>query len=83
MLSRLRMTVDDCLEEYKILGGKVFGSPRPLAVGGILWHKFAWRRLHDAIEDVTRKNISRGEARIGVKFPSDEDLCRRYVQLRC
>ncbi|CZR65628.1 uncharacterized protein PAC_15528 [Phialocephala subalpina] len=28
MLSRLRMTVDECLEEYTILGNEVFGRPR-------------------------------------------------------
>jgi len=28
MLSRLRMTVDDCIFEYENLAGRVFGHPR-------------------------------------------------------
>lgn len=28
MLGRLRMSVADCLHEYKTLGGEIFGKPR-------------------------------------------------------
>lgn len=41
MLFRLRMTVDECLEVYKLIGGKVFGNPGPLVTVRILWHDIA------------------------------------------
>lgn len=74
MLSRFRMTVDDCIEEYKGLGERVFGHPRPMAKGAILWHKFDARVLEQVIREVTSRH---SEARdFEATFPSDEDLCR-------
>lgn len=35
MLARFRMIVEECLEEYRTFGEKIFGKPRPLAFGGI------------------------------------------------
>jgi hypothetical protein len=28
MLSRLKMSVDECIEEYREIGGEIFGRPR-------------------------------------------------------
>lgn len=75
MLSRFRMTVDDCIEEYKTLGAKVFGNPRPLAKGAIMWHKFDYRTLESAIKEVTQRYNELAEFRDS--YEMDEDVCRR------
>jgi hypothetical protein len=74
MISRLRMTVDDCLEEYKAFGSDVFGKPRPFTMKTIIWDKFSWKRLQKVIEDVTLRHCEDPHAR--TKWPSPEDLCR-------
>jgi hypothetical protein len=74
MLSRLRMSVDDCLYEYERLAGKIFGKPRPLALGAILWHKYSGKKLEKAIKDVTRRHGNIHP--FGCNFSLDEDLCR-------
>lgn len=75
MLSRFRMTVDDCIEEYKALGEKIFGHPRLLATkGAILWHKFNAKNFVKVICDVTSRHSEGGE--FAVDYPSREDLCR-------
>ncbi|KAL8647250.1 MAG: hypothetical protein Q9210_005670 [Variospora velana] len=78
MLSRLRMTVDDCISEYKAFGQKIFGSPRPLAFGAILWHKFNHKTLDEVLQSVTRGHSERSEE-YELNFPSDEDFCRTLV----
>ncbi|KAL8907085.1 MAG: hypothetical protein Q9207_001626 [Kuettlingeria erythrocarpa] len=78
MLSRLRMSVDDCISEYKTLGQKIFGSPRPLAFGAVMWHKFDARVLEEVIHSVTARHSERSEVD-ELDFPSDEDLCRTVV----
>ncbi|KAI4118207.1 MAG: hypothetical protein LQ338_007440 [Usnochroma carphineum] len=78
MLSRLRMTVDDCIMEYKSLGQKVFGNPRPLAFGAVMWHKFDYRVLEAVIQDVTARHSEKNEID-ELDFPSDEDFCRTVV----
>ena len=74
MLSRFRMSVDDCIKEYKMLGARVFGNPRPLAKGAILWHKFDHRTLEAVIKDVTERYSEPGQ--FGGLYPMDEDVCR-------
>lgn len=75
MLSRFRMTVDDCIEEYKTLGEKIFGHPRPLASkSAIPWHKFSAKKFEEVIQDVTTRHSERDE--FTVSYPSHEDLCR-------
>lgn len=60
MLSRLRMSVNDCIEEYEALGEKIFGHPRPIPNGAVLWHKFDYRILEQVIKDVTARYSERG-----------------------
>lgn len=74
MLSRFRMTVEDCITEYKSLGERIFGHPRPIGKYAILWHKFSAQALEQVIQEVTSRHC---EARdLEATFPSDEDLCR-------
>lgn len=83
MLSRFRMTVDDCIEEYKTLGKKIFGHPRRMAKGGFPWHRFNARVLEDVIRDVTsRHNVQSDqfESRYGMER-MDEDMSQWYVTL--
>ena len=80
MLGRFRMTVPDCIHEYRSLGQKVFGKPRFIfalrfAVGNRYKYKAA--RLEKVFKDVTRrreeKSASNATGRI--TFPSGKGLC--------
>lgn len=68
------MTVDDCIKEYKTLGERIFGHPRPLAKGAILWHKFNAEKLEEVIKEVTKRHSEASD--FEPLFPSAEDLCR-------
>ena len=82
MLARFRMSVDDCINEYKTLGQEIFGHPRPLAKGAILWHKYSHKDLKAVIEKVTKKHSEKSE--FSVKYPLNEDVCRWYgIALDC
>jgi hypothetical protein len=77
MISRFRMTVDDCLHEYRTLGSYVFGKPRLFTLNTLLWDKFNENRLHKAIEDVTFRHCE--DPRVTTTFPSPDDLCHTLV----
>jgi hypothetical protein len=68
------MTVDDCIEEYKALGERIFGHPRLLATGGVFWHKFSAPVLENVIKDVTSRHREAHD--FTANYPSPEDLCR-------
>lgn len=79
MLSRLRMTVDECITEYKGLADKIFGHPRPLATRmAILWHKLSAKSFENVVRDVTARHSDGQRERdpFTVEYPSDEDFCR-------
>ncbi|KAK3321368.1 acyl transferase/acyl hydrolase/lysophospholipase [Cercophora scortea] len=87
MLSRLRMPVEDCLEEYKRLAGNVFGKPRLIhkvgvlgAIGVTKQTKFKTEKLEHAIKDVLRR---RGERALDssdmMLFQTQTGLCRSFV----
>jgi hypothetical protein len=83
MLSRLRMTVEDCITEYVNLGGEIFGKPRHFheLIRPLYWinrTKYDARKLVDVINDVTGRRGKRGS---GSRFESDADLCRTLVYL--
>lgn len=77
MLSRLRMSVDECIEEYKSLGQRVFGHPRPLSLKGLIWHKYNHKVLEEVVRSVTARYKEESEFEVG--FPSAEELCRTIV----
>ncbi|KAL8331020.1 hypothetical protein RB593_001801 [Gaeumannomyces tritici] len=81
----LRMPVDDCIEEYKTLGDRMFGNPRRSYQGG--WqglvskkNKSATIPLEEAIQDVIRRcgKIS-GDQEGAMTFKSPTGLCRAIV----
>ena len=60
MLFCLRMTVHDCINEYKILGDKIFGHPRPCSWGGVLWPKYSSDALKRVVIEATARHNSTG-----------------------
>jgi len=59
MLVKLNMSIDECIEQYKILSGRIFAKERPTLqrVFGD-WSKFSGRELEKAIENLL---ASRGQ----------------------
>jgi hypothetical protein len=61
MLSRFRMTVRDCLDEYERMSNTIFGKPRWISqrnIGIVRWPKYSAKAMERAFTDVTRR---RGE----------------------
>jgi hypothetical protein len=61
MLCRFRMTVEDCLGEYKRMSQNIFGKPRWVSqrnVGFVHWPKYNAVYMEQAFKQVTSK---RGE----------------------
>lgn len=80
MLGRFRMTVPDCLSEYRTLGQEVFGKPRMISTlkfGLGVRHKYKASRLEKVFEDVAkRRNEQPGPGETGkITFPSRRGLC--------
>ncbi|KAL8721375.1 MAG: hypothetical protein Q9225_001922 [Loekoesia sp. 1 TL-2023] len=78
MLSRLRMTVDDCIAEYKVSCRKLFGSLHPLALRATLPFKLDERVLKDVMESISARHSEASEE-YDLMFPLDEDLCKTMV----
>jgi len=79
MLSRLRMPVDECLDEYQTMADKAFGKPRFFSMRGpIYWPKrpkYDSRVLDQAILDL----VERRQALVRrwcKDFHSPPDMCR-------
>jgi hypothetical protein len=76
------MTVCDCIKEYKELGEKVFGHPRPPGVASIVTLKFDADDLKKAIRDVAKRHGETMEDEYSeVQYLSHEDLCKTLVDL--
>lgn len=85
MLGRLRMNVDDCIEEYETLGGKVFGKSRYFHIRSIppFWlprEKYNHETLETVIQSLIDRRIPKiGQFPGGKTFAFDENRCRVYV----
>lgn len=83
MLSQYRMTVEDCIDEYKKMGSAVFGKPRRLHAAN--WPltdrtKFSTKRLEGAFEDVIhRRMVATADRRVPARFQTDTRTCRGFV----
>jgi hypothetical protein len=53
MLGRLRMTVVQCLHDYKILGKLVFGHRRLLH-----YYRYSHKKLENSVKDVVMRNCA-------------------------
>lgn len=84
MLTRFRMSVDDCMEEYHKLAGDVFGHPRKLHMINtviIPRHKYNEKVLETAIKKVARhrSEATSREATSSagkVRFKTESGICR-------
>lgn len=87
MLSRFRMTVDDCIQEYETFAGEVFGKPR--AFPQIRWYitkriKFDYRNLEKAISDVIKRRRGVGEDDFPIVLSTERvlspeaEVCKTY-----
>ncbi|ORY14672.1 hypothetical protein BCR34DRAFT_479154 [Clohesyomyces aquaticus] len=80
---QFRMTVLDCLYEYRKMGNKIFGKPRLISqpnTGIITRFKYSASAMEDAFREVTARRCEEIEHRIKeVTFPSMPGLCRTFV----
>ena len=80
MLGRFRMSVPECIKEYRTLGQKVFGKPRHLTTlnfGIISREKFDAEKLREVFEDVTVRRSEREDvSHQRMKFPIKRGVCR-------
>ncbi|KAF1849072.1 FabD/lysophospholipase-like protein [Cucurbitaria berberidis CBS 394.84] len=82
MLGRLRMGIDQCLEEYESFGGEIFGHPRWFSIRGPLpsfKEKYNGKRLQRAVENVVENRSSPEQKAVGAGyFGSARELCKTY-----
>jgi hypothetical protein len=78
MLARFRMTVKDCLEEYRDLGDKIFGNPNFFRkTRGVPQHKFDSHNLKQVFEDFTYRRAEHRDRFGGpVTFPTKPGVCK-------
>ena len=79
MLGRFRMTVLDCIDEYKSLGNQVFGKPRfftflRFGIGGRA--KYEASTLEKVFQEVSTRRNEYLEEPNRVLFPSGRGLCK-------
>jgi hypothetical protein len=74
------MTVPDCLHEYEILGGEIFGKPRfftQLHFGVISRTKYQGKKLEEVFEEVTTRRSELSDSTF--TFPLKRGLCKMSV----
>ncbi|KAJ9629468.1 hypothetical protein H2203_001842 [Taxawa tesnikishii (nom. ined.)] len=83
MLGRLRLGVDECIEEYENLGQEVFGHPRLFSIRGrllSLQEKYDEKRLQRVVNDLVLRRLSDAQLNMGASnFSSASSLCRTVV----
>ena len=86
MLGRLRMNIDQCIEDYKRMGGVIFGRPRLLSMRGPLpanRSKYDHRKLKAAVEAVVNRRLAGHGDHLGDHtFPSSQERCRTYESVK-
>ena len=70
------MTVHDCINEYKILGDKIFGHPRPFSWFGVLWPKYSSDSLKRAVNEATGRHSNAGHR---LNFEIEAHLAQWYA----
>ena len=84
MLGRLRMTIDDCISEYEMLGEKVFGHSRWFHLRSpLFWprDKYSHRVFQDVVRDVVSRRVPKpANFPGGRNFAFDENRCRVWGQ---
>jgi hypothetical protein len=86
MLGRLRMNVDECIEDYKTMGGIIFGRPRLFSMRGPLpanRSKYDHEKLKGAVEAVVNQRlVGHGDHLGDHTFPSSQERCRTYESVK-
>jgi hypothetical protein len=80
MLGRLRMGIDECIEEYEKFGGDIFGHPRWASIRGPVpfpRDKYSGQRLQKVVEEVVARRLPPGQLLVGAgNFSSAPALCK-------
>ena len=81
MIGRLRMNIDDCINDYETLGARVFGRSRWFSVRmcPFFWFrdKYDHKVLEKVIQDVVRERAPKEAGFLGGQnFAFDENRCR-------
>ena len=80
MLSRLRMDVDDKIEEFIRLASTIFGKPRIFSIRGPIIFprpKYDHRILEKAVQQVLGKRMPKLRHNMGGEmFPSNPEMCK-------
>jgi len=80
MLSRLRMDVDDTIDEFKRLAAIIFGKPRIASIRGPIIYprpKYDYRILENAVRQVLDARLPKLRHHIGgQQFLSNPEMCR-------
>ncbi|KAI1270847.1 acyl transferase/acyl hydrolase/lysophospholipase [Xylaria sp. FL0933] len=81
LLSRFRMTVEDCLKEYETMAGAIFGKPRRFHKMNVLvgWNKYSRKTLKKACEEVIERRSQMDEGDKETLFQTEIDTCRGAV----
>ncbi|CAH0046492.1 unnamed protein product [Clonostachys solani] len=83
MLGRLRLSVDQALDQYKAFGNEVFGKPRRWHERSPFWYpraKYSSRKTGEAFQNVVLESLQQGEhAAVTESFEDREDRTRTMV----
>ena len=79
MLGRLRMNVNECIQEYLRLGEEVFSEPRSLLNESM----FDATKLENAIKKVLIKKLGKGREDEPLSDPLGNEGCKTYVLSVC
>ncbi|KAI9762855.1 MAG: hypothetical protein M4579_000208 [Chaenotheca gracillima] len=87
LLGRLRISVDDAIEEYETLAGEIFGHPRIASIrpswrGPILWprDKYNGQRIVNVVNDVVTRRLGVKPTDIGQNLLSSHPhMCKTLV----
>ncbi|KAF5010853.1 hypothetical protein FDECE_3026 [Fusarium decemcellulare] len=85
MLGRLRMSVDDALDEYTEFGNAVFGKPRWFHERSGFWYpraKFSCRKTGEAFKMVVYRSLQRERGCLGVHEVENEQFKYREDRTR-
>ena len=77
MLGRLRMSVQECIEQYSKLGEDVFGHRRGFPHETM----FDEKRLETAIKHVVVAKLGKDQENAPLMDPLGKDCCKTYVFL--
>ncbi|KAI9740410.1 MAG: hypothetical protein M1834_004990 [Cirrosporium novae-zelandiae] len=82
MLGRLRMSVDQCLIQFRELGGEVFGTPRIVHGQFITGRaKYSQKKLEKCVETVAKNYLPESDRELNspIRMQAPRDLCKSVL----